>query len=190
MLSEYRLKILLLMAVLLLTFLGTFGTLAAIPVLAMIVIAFSVFFMNFFGSQWLPTPDSIIDRIIRETEPGKGDVVYDLGAGGGRVVVRIAKKTKAQVRGLELDAIKWLIGAINIRRNRLGNARMLRQNFFSADISDATIVFCYLPRPTLKKLSSRLKRLKKGTLVVSYCVPAEGLKLIKELKHHIYIYRI
>lgn len=179
------------MFILIITFLGTLGTLITIPVFFLIIFVFSVFFTSFFGSSWLPTSYKKIDAIINELKLKKGDTVYDLGSGDGRIVITIAKKTKANVVGIEIDAIKWLISCIRIKTAGLKNAKVIRKSFFNANISNADVVFCYLPARTLEKLGNKLKTLRKGTIIVSNGAKIRDIKLTKELKpHKIYIYRI
>lgn len=114
----------------------------------------SAIFTNFLGSQWAPTPDTVM--------------ILDQA-----------------MHGLSL---KLLLSMARIKANRISNASVIRQNFFTANLSDADIVYCYLPTLTLKKLEPKLK---KDTTVITYCIKFPSLKLIKELKHHkVYIYRI
>jgi len=42
---------------------------------------------------YVPTPQEVVDRMLELAEVKKGDVVYDLGSGDGRIVVTAAKNT-------------------------------------------------------------------------------------------------
>lgn len=191
MLTSFKLKVLLLLFILLITFFGVLGTLAAIPVFIMMVIVLSVFFTTFFGSSWAPTPKRIINKVIKETKPKRGQKFYDIGSGDGRLVIEVARKTQADVIGIEIDFLKWILSTIKIKMNHLNNARVRRCSFFAADIKDADIVFFYLTPKTIDKLQAKLKNLKKACVVVSYRFKCKDLRLIKELKKEkVYIYRI
>ncbi len=72
MISEFRLKIILLLLILTITFFGTCGTLVAIPVFVIMVLVVSVFGMTFLGSFWAPTPDKVMGLVIKESKPKKG----------------------------------------------------------------------------------------------------------------------
>src|SRR3989337_1845392 len=54
---------------------------------------------------FIPTPIEVIDRMLDLAEVTKGDVVYDLGSGDGRIVIRAAKKFGVRAVGIEMDQI-------------------------------------------------------------------------------------
>ncbi|MBI3066775.1 MAG: class I SAM-dependent methyltransferase [Deltaproteobacteria bacterium] len=56
---------------------------------------------------FVPTPIEVIDRMLELAEVKKGDVVYDLGSGDGRIVIRAAKKYGVRAIGIEMDS--WLL---------------------------------------------------------------------------------
>ena len=41
---------------------------------------------------YVPTPNDVVDKMLEMAQVKKGDVVYDLGCGDGRIVVAAAKK--------------------------------------------------------------------------------------------------
>ena len=43
-------------------------------------------------AAYMPTPEPIVEQLLRFAEVGSGDVLYDLGCGDGRVVIRAATK--------------------------------------------------------------------------------------------------
>src|SRR5262249_39807705 len=53
---------------------------------------------------FVPTPIEVVDRILEHAEVKKGDIVYDLGSGDGRIVIRAAKKYGARGIGIEMDS--------------------------------------------------------------------------------------
>ena len=52
---------------------------------------------------FIPTPIGVVDRMLELAEVRKGDVVYDLGSGDGRIVIRAAKKYGVRAVGIEMD---------------------------------------------------------------------------------------
>src|SRR5512139_1441379 len=54
---------------------------------------------------FVPTPIEVVDKMLELAEVKKGDVVYDLGSGDGRIVIRAAKKYGARAVGIEMDPL-------------------------------------------------------------------------------------
>src|SRR6185295_17661938 len=53
---------------------------------------------------WVPTPDEVVDRMLRMAQVTKDDLVYDLGAGDGKIAIAAAKKFGARSVGIEYNA--------------------------------------------------------------------------------------
>ena len=45
---------------------------------------------------YVPTPQEVVERMLELAQVKKGDVVYDLGSGDGRIVVTAAKEVRCQ----------------------------------------------------------------------------------------------
>src|SRR5215813_12263696 len=60
------------------------------------------------------TPIEVVDRMLELAEVKKGDIVYDLGSGDGRIVIRAAKKYGA--RGIGIEAGRCMASVISDRR--------------------------------------------------------------------------
>ena len=52
---------------------------------------------------YVPTPQEVVERMLELAQVKKGDVVYDLGSGDGRIVVTAAKKYGVKAIGYEID---------------------------------------------------------------------------------------
>jgi predicted RNA methylase len=109
---------------------------------------------------FVPTPQEVVDVMLKLAKVTKNDVVYDLGSGDGRIPI-----TAAKVYGAK-DNLKTS-GASD--RTILQRVQFLNQDLFTTDISEATVVTLYLlPSLNLKLLPKLNKELKPGTRVVSH----------------------
>ena len=51
--------------------------------------------------MWLPTPDAMVTRMLRAAKTTRADIVYDLGAGDGRIPIAAAKEFGAKAVGID-----------------------------------------------------------------------------------------
>jgi len=52
---------------------------------------------------FVPTPQEVVEGMLELAQVKKGDVVYDLGSGDGRIVITAAKKYGVRAVGFEID---------------------------------------------------------------------------------------
>lgn len=118
---------------------------------------------------FVPTPQEVVDKMLEFGGVKKGDVVYDLGSGDGRIVVTAAKKG-ARAVGFEIDPDLIKESRENIRKAGLENqAEIRQQDILTVDLSGATVVTMYLlPDVNLKLKPNLLSQLKPGSRVVSH----------------------
>jgi SAM-dependent methyltransferase len=122
-----------------------------------------------FEAPYVPSPFSTVDEMLRLAEVGPRDVVYDLGAGDGRMVIAAAAKFGARGVGVERDG--ELVAMARERAARAGVAgrvRFLQQDMFRTDLSEATVVALYLSPNLNLRLRPALLALAPGTRVVSH----------------------
>src|SRR5512134_1137147 len=120
-------------------------------------------------APFIPSPPSTVDEMLRLAAVGPGDVVYDLGAGDGRVVIAAATKFSARGVGVEID--KRLVAQARQNAQRAGVAdrvRFLEQDLFKTDLREATVVALYLSPNLNERLRPTLLALAPGTRVVSH----------------------
>ncbi len=100
----------------------------------------------------------------------RGDTVYDLGSGDGRVVIAAAKKFGVKAVGFEIDPGLVKLARENVRKQGLQKLVEIRQqDFMTADLSPASVVTLYLSNdgnPALKP--TLMRQLKPGARIVSY----------------------
>ena len=112
----------------------------------------------------------VVDAMLRLADVTPRDVVYDLGSGDGRIVMLAAQKYGARAVGVEIDP-----GLIERSRQvaRDGEvadrATFVQGDFFTADISAATVVTLWLSEGLNARLEPKLRReLRPGSRIVSH----------------------
>jgi len=117
-----------------------------------------------------PTSQELVYRMLTLAGIKKGDVVYDLGAGDGRMVIAAAKKYGVKAVGYEIDPGLVKLARENVRKQGVEKLVEIRQqDFMKANLSPATIVTLYLSYDGNLAVRSRLmNQLRPGARVVSY----------------------
>jgi SAM-dependent methyltransferase len=132
---------------------------SAIPVIA----------QSMFDVPFVPTPQVVVDEMLRFAGVSASDVVYDLGSGDGRIVITAARKFGAQAVGVELDDELVQQSEENARQAQVAErVKFLKQDFFKADFSQATVITMYLLPGVMKRLRERMLQLKPGTRLVAH----------------------
>ncbi len=107
-----------------------------------------------------PAPSSYkTRRVIAEATDNSGTgPIVDLGSGWGTLVVELAKKHPyRQVSGYELSYVPWLFTWIRKSLSGLDNLILYRRDFLDADLSDASVLTCYLFPGGMISLEDKLK---------------------------------
>ncbi|HEX3642208.1 MAG TPA: hypothetical protein VHV10_13030 [Ktedonobacteraceae bacterium] len=148
-------------------------------------------FTIFFGPPFVPTPMSTIKALIQLANISEKDVVIDLGSGDGRMLIHAARQG-ATAKGWEINPFLVLWTRLAVHRYKVGKSvKVHLQNYYKANLSDATIVFLYNLPPHIPKLEQKLQKdLQKGTTIISYKFTLLTLKLTATPKPGIFIYTI
>jgi SAM-dependent methyltransferase len=119
---------------------------------------------------YVPTPQEVVERMLELAQVKKGDVVYDLGSGDGRIVVTAAKKYGVRAIGFEIDPERIKESAENIKKAGVGDLVEIRQqDIRTVDLSPASVLTMYLlPEVNLMIRPNILKQMKPGSRVVSH----------------------
>ena len=152
-------------------------------------------------APFVPSPMDVVDRMLRLAAVGEGDVVYDMGSGDGRIVIRAAEIFGAKSVGIELDR-----GLAEESRERIkergleDKASIIQGDLLQTDFSDATVVTLYLLVSANDRLRPIMeKTLKPGTRVVAHDMRVPGWEAYREEAvttgsgggtHFVYLYRI
>ncbi len=117
-----------------------------------------------------PSPERVVEEMLKLANVHKGDVVYDLGCGDGRIVITAAKRFGARGVGIDISRERIMDSLENAGKAGVADRVSFRnEDLFEADIRDATVVTLFLWQSVNLKLRPKLLReLKPGTRVVSH----------------------
>ncbi len=119
---------------------------------------------------YVPTPMPVVDAMLDMAQVGQADIVYDLGCGDGRIVVRAASRFGCKGVGVDLNPERVKEAKANAAKARVTElTRFEVGDVFEFDFSAASVVTMYLlPSVNLKLRPRLLKELKPGTRLVSH----------------------
>lgn len=119
---------------------------------------------------YVPTPQDVVERMLELAQVKKGDVVYDLGSGDGRIVITAAKKYGVKAVGFEIDPDRIKESRENIRKEGVGSLVEIReQDIRTVDLAPASVLTMYLlPEVNLMIRPNIWKQMKPGSRVVSH----------------------
>jgi len=120
--------------------------------------------------KFVPSPDSVVDAMLKLARVTAADIVYDLGSGDGRIPIAAARQYGARGVGIDIDPIRIREANDNLAKAGVGNrVRFVQQDLFEADIHEATVVTLFLLTRLNQQLMPKLKRdLRPGTRIVSH----------------------
>jgi len=126
---------------------------------------------------FVPTPQEVVDKMLELAEVKKGEVVYDLGCGDGRIVVTAAKKFGAKGTGYDIDPQRIKESQESVKKANVGDLVTIKQeDIFTLDLSGANVITLYLLPSLNVKLIPQLEKLKPGSRIVSHAFDMKGVK--------------
>ena len=150
-------------------------------------------------APYYPTPPSIVEKMLQIGELKKGEKMFDLGSGDGRVVIMAARKFGADGTGVEIDESLYKQSMAEIKRLKLSNsARIIHGDVAAQDYSSADLLTVYLLPDSNTKIRPLLeKQLRKGARVVAHDFEFSGWTPVKTehvedeegRSHTIFLYR-
>ncbi|MCK9532277.1 MAG: class I SAM-dependent methyltransferase [Gammaproteobacteria bacterium] len=119
---------------------------------------------------YVPTPENVVDAMLRLAKVGPQDLVYDLGSGDGRIVITAAERYGAQGVGIDIDPARIAEARENADAAGVeSQVRFVQGDLFEADIKPATVVTLYLLGSVNEEIRPRLlNQLRPGTRIVSH----------------------
>lgn len=131
---------------------------------------------------YVPTPQPVVDAMLEMAKVKKGDVLYDLGSGDGRIPITAAQRYGVRAVGIDIDPVRIAEAEANARKAEVDSLVTFRnEDLFAADFSEASVVTLYLLESLNAKLRPKLlAELKPGTRIVSHAFSIDGWKPEKE----------
>ena len=118
---------------------------------------------------WVPTPDAFVTQMLRAAKTTAKDLVYDLGAGDGKIAIAAAKEFGARAVGIEYNPDLAALARRNAERAGVADrVTIVTGDIFKDDFSHATVVTMYLLPELNLRLRPLLLRMTPGTRVVSH----------------------
>ena len=118
---------------------------------------------------YVPTPQDVVDAMLKMANVTAKDVVYDLGSGDGRIPITAAQKYGARAVGIDINPQRIKEAEANLAKaNVADKVRFMNADLFETDLSPATVITLYLLPSLNQKLIPKLKQLKPGTRIVSH----------------------
>ena len=140
-------------------------------------------------TPWVPSPDDVIDTMLRLARVKPRDLVYDLGCGDGRIVIAAARDFGARGVGIDIEPERIAEAREAAKAAAVDRAVDFRvQNFHTTEVAPASVVVLYLYTRVIAKLKPKLlAELKPGTRIVSYQFNGMGdWKPVKTVRKHRY----
>jgi hypothetical protein len=119
---------------------------------------------------YVPTPPTVVKRMLELAKVGKDDFVIDLGSGDGRIAIAAAKDFGARSLGVDIDPQRILEANENASKAGITDrVTFRRQNLFETEIKDANAITMYLLSSVNLQIRPRLlDELRPGTRLVSH----------------------
>jgi SAM-dependent methyltransferase len=129
---------------------------------------------------FVPTPQPVVERMLDLAKLKKGETVYDLGCGDGRIVVTAAKRG-AKGKGFDIDPKRIAESKENVKKNKVEKSvEIVHADIFELDLKEADVITLYLLPRLNVKLIPQLDKLPKGVRIVSHSFNMEGVTPDKE----------
>jgi SAM-dependent methyltransferase len=118
---------------------------------------------------WVPTSDAVVHAMLTMAKVTPQDLVLDLGAGDGRIVIAAAKAFGARSLGIEYDPdMARLAGCLVQAEGVADKARIVEGDIFKEDFGRASVVTLYLLSQLNVCVRHRILAMEPGTRVASH----------------------
>jgi ribosomal protein L11 methylase PrmA len=132
---------------------------------------------------FVPTPQEVVDEMLKLGNVHKGDVLYDLGCGDGRIVISAAQQYGVEAYGVDIDPQRIEESKENAAKAGVTDkVKFIEGDLFDTDIGKASVVTLYLLHSVNLKLRPKLmKELKPGSRVVSNTFNMDDWEPVKKI---------
>ena len=115
-----------------------------------------------------PSPPKAVEAMLKLAEVKRGEVLFDLGSGDGRICIAAAKTYGAHAYGYEIQAELVKKSLENVKKNHVEHLVTIEhRDIFKLDLSDADVVSLWLLPALNEKLIPQLEKMKPGSRIVS-----------------------
>ncbi len=126
---------------------------------------------------WVPTPKSLVEKMLKMADVKPTDIVYDLGSGDGITVITAAKQFGVHATGIEYNPDMVELAKRNAQHEGVaGRTEFIRGDIFATDFSKATVLTMYLLPYLNLKLRPTILNMKPGTRIVSHAFTMDDWK--------------
>jgi SAM-dependent methyltransferase len=123
---------------------------------------------------WVPTPEALVERMLRMANVTARDYVIDLGSGDGRTVIMAVQKFGATALGIEYNPDMVAISVKAAEKAGVSDrAKFIKADIFETDFSKASVITMYLLPALNVKLRPKILDLRPGTRIVSHAFNME-----------------
>jgi SAM-dependent methyltransferase len=117
---------------------------------------------------WVPTNDAVADAMLKVAKVKPTDLVYDLGAGDGKIAIAAAKNFGATAVGIEYNKEMAELAKRNTERAGVADkVKIIHGDIFVEDFSKATVVTMYLLPDLNLKIRPTILKMAPGTRIVT-----------------------
>lgn len=149
------------------------------------------------GISPMMSSDKACQAMLDSMEIPENGPLIDLGSGWGTLVIAVARKyPNQQVIGYELSWFPWMVSIIRKYSLHLDNLTLYRKDFKKTELSNASILFCYLFPGGMVDLHKKLKRelfneilIVSNTFALPSCQPTKTIWLKDIYQTPIYVYQ-
>lgn len=125
---------------------------------------------------YVGTPYDLVSKMLQMAHVKKGDLVYDLGCGDGRMLILAAQKYGCRGVGFDIDPERVRASRENVAKNHVEKlVKIVQADIFTLDLSKANVIPMYLLPEMNKKLLPQLDKLKPGSRVVCHDYDLDGI---------------
>ncbi len=143
--------------------------------------------------------ETLLETSTETTSETRAGPIFELGSGWGGLLIPLAKKyPRRKIVAYELSILPWLTTLIWIKILALKNVKLVHQNFLNADLSNASVIFCYLYSGGMKALEAKfdegdknvkIKYLVSNNFVLPSHKPVKTIHLDDLYKSPVYLYK-
>ena len=148
-------------------------------IFVLLVLILIIYLLNIIVSfrkmvPYVPSPFKIIKKMVKLAEISPADRLIDLGSGSGRIIITLACRYPNAVTGIDNSPVLVYITKLRFWLNKIFGRlktkqyKIIKGDFFSFDLSNYNIVFCFLTNTAMSKLKANLEKLPLGAKIISY----------------------